>query len=549
MASIQQMFSQLGAMYGQLSLGRKVSFVLFLLIGIGAFSTLIMVAKQPDFRVLLTDLTVEDANTVISNLKENRVPYKLTNGGTTVMVPSANYYDVKMQLAGEGLPQGGMNGFELFDKKSLGMTDFQQSVNYQRALQGELARTIKQLGPVENCRVHLALPKESLFKEDQRRPTASVVVQLNKNARLNEEQIDAVVFLISGSVEGLDPSNVTVIDSKGRVLSKKEREDMAGPVNGAMLDYKRKVENNLEHSIVSLLAKSVGVDKISARVSADIDFRQVTKTEERYDPESQVARSEQSVTEKNDESQSANSGAPGTDANMPDEPTGGQGENSSSTAEKHTETINYEITRVVSQISEPVGEIKKLSIAVMVDGTYKKGDDGQLAYVTRTDEEMNKFALLVKKSIGFSAERGDQLEVVNIPFSADESFQTADLIGDGKREMIFTIVNYSLIGLGLILFFLFALRPLINWLTAEPSYNTAAELAGMLPSGIGALENRLLGGAAAPKALPEADETTLAQQNKMQQLHQRRKSLMESAERDKKAIAAMLKKWLSEDSE
>lgn len=551
MSSFGQMFKQLGQMYTGLSLGRKISFFIFLVIGVTAFVSLVMIAKSPDYRILYNDLAAEDMNEIVSSLQENKFDYKITNAGSAISVSTAQYYDAKMKLAGAGLPQGGATGFEIFDGKTLGMTDFLQSVNYQRALQGELVRTITQLSSVEACRVHLVLPKDKLFKEDQNDPTASVSLKLRKSVRLTEEQVESIVFLISGSVEGLDPSNVTVIDSKGKILSKKRDDDVAGPVNSAMLDYKSKLEKNIEKSVITLLAKSVGADKIAVKVSADVDFRQVSTTKEYYDPESAVPRSERVVNEKTDSSQAESNGGGepgvGINANMPDATaTATDGSQSSSKVSRRTETINYELTREVSQINEPVGEVKLLSVAVMIDGTYDKVD-GKLVYKDREDSEMQKFTSLVKNAIGYNAERGDKLEVLNIPFQADESFANLSGMTNSNKELIYTIANHSMIGIGLLLFVFFVLRPLIKWLTAEPAYESVAELAGILPSGVGDLEERMLLGGSNPNALGNAEEANEEKtDNRMAQLMERREKIMANASKDKKAIAAILRKWMEE---
>lgn len=551
MASIGQFFKQLAQMYADLTLGKKISFLIFLAIGIAAFGMLAVVAKQPDYRMLYSDLAAEDLNEVVSFLKENRIPYKIDNGGRGVAISSADYYDARMQLAGAGLPQGGVTGFEIFDNKTLGMTNFQQSINFQRALQGELARTIQQLSSIESCRVHLVMPKEALFKEDQNQTTASVALKLRKNGRLVEEQVEAIVFLVSGSVEGLDPNYVTVIDSKGKVLSKKRENNIAGPVNSAMLEYKQKVEAGLEHAIVSLLAKSVGADKVAAKVSSKIDFRQISLTKEEFDPETQVARSERMVDESADSNESDSAGAPGTDSNMPDEQEIASGSQNSSNTKKRTETINYEISKVISQINEPVGEIKRLSIAVIIDGTYKKGPDGKKAFVERSKEEMDKFTQLVKTTVGYSSERGDKLEVINIAFNGDQAFDQVLGFPNQKKEMIFTIVNHSLIGVGLLLFAIFVIRPMIKWLTADPAYETVAELAGVLPSGVAELEQQMLrGGDRGKGSLPpgeDLDDEEETQDSRMAKLMKRREKIMSDATKDKAAIASIMKKWLKED--
>jgi len=555
MSSFGQMFKQTGQLYNGLSLGQKISFFIFLIIGVSAFVTLVMVAKQPDYRLYQSNLSAQDMNEVVSFLKENRVEYKITQGGSAISIPSSVYYDTKMAMAGAGLPQGGATGFEIFDGKTLGMTDFQQSVNYQRALQGELARTITQLAGVEACRVHLVLPKETLFKEDQNEPTASVALKLKKSSRLSLEQVDSIVFLVSGSVEGLDPSHISVIDAKGKILSKRRSEDVAGPVNSAMLDYKSKLEMEMEKSIVALLAKSVGTDKVAVEVSADVDFRQVSTTKEYYDPESAVPRSERVVNEKTDSNQAETSGSSdsgvGINANLPDDSGSQEGSQSSSKVSRRTETINYELTREVSQINEPVGEIKGLSIAVMIDGTYEK-KDGKLAYKERSAKEMQKFTSLVKRAIGYNADRGDTLEVLNIPFKADESFSVQAGSINSNKELIFTVLNHSLVGLGLLLFVFFVIRPLVKWLTAEPAYDSIAGLAGMLPSGVVELEEKMLLNTdeQSQNALPPSSKSTneTHEESRMKELMERRDKIMVGARKDKKAIAAILRKWMQEEN-
>lgn len=548
MASFAQAFRQLREMYAQLSLGKKISFFLIFTLLFASFMGLVWWAGQPEFRILYTDLTADDANAVVTHLKENKISYQLSQGGTAISVPADGYYDARMSLANAGLPSGGSIGFELFDRKGLGLSNFQMKVAYLRALQGELSRTIQQLSTVDAVRVHLVMPDKALFEEDQKDTTASVVLKLAANARLNEDQVQGIVFLISSSVEGLKPGNVTIINSKGSVLSK--RTDQASGADIA--DKARKMERELEQRIVSLLARSVGPEKVAAKITVLLDNQQVQKVIEEYDPEAQVVRSEEIVTSENQDSDNTTSAFPGAESNLP-ESSYQEGRNQQSKGQKRQETINYEISRTTSTIMQTAGAIVGLSIAVLIDGTYQEETDEEgtktKKYIPRGDEEMAAFTDLIKKAVGFNKDRGDQIKVANIAFATEGVGEEESLISD-RTGFYIRIMNYVLAVLGLLLFIVFVLRPMVRWLTSEASIEKQLGMSTALLQGatVGELEAQL--GASAGERMigrETGEETKEGLKDKMGKLEQQRANLLDTASRDPQAVTLMVKRWLKEE--
>lgn len=398
---------------------RRWMLVGVVVVSLASFAVLIAVANRTDYRPLFANLNGDDAGEIVRRLKEQKVPYQLAGDGKAILVPADKVYDLRLTLASEGLPQGGGVGYEIFDRKNFGMTEFVQKLNYQRALQGELARTIGQLAGVEQARVHLAIPEKSLFKESEKVPTASVVLRMKANRSLRESEVQGIVHLVSSSIEGMDTEHVTVLDSRGKVLSKGGPTDPSGRMSSAMLEVQRGYERNLEERLQSLLDKVVGSGRSAARVTATFNFKQVEKFEERYDPETTAVRSEQRSEEKLG-STTATAGVPGVQTNLgrtaPAPSTAGGG------GSKNDETLNYEVSRSTARTIEPVGTVEKVSVAVLVDGKYetpaavKEGSSAKAKYLPRTPEELQKIEALIKSAVGFNTERGDQVTVANIPF-------------------------------------------------------------------------------------------------------------------------------------
>jgi len=414
--------------------------------------------QKADYQVLYSNLSEEDAGMIIQKLNEQKIPYKASAGG--IMVPSDRVYELRLQLAGQGLPQGGGVGFELFDKTGFTMTDFVQRLNYRRALQGELSRTIRALSEVEQCRVHLAIPERSLFVKEQERPKASILVKMRPGRRLSQGQVQGIVHLVSSSIEGLDPKDVTVVDSRGEMLTSAV-DDTVG-MTSSQLEYQHNIEKDLENRVVGIIEPVVGKGKVRAKVAAKIDFTKVEKTEERYDPDSQVVRSEQKSSERS--TSGATGGIPGTPSNLPGK-TAQAAPSTTQGSEKKSETINYEISRITSRTINSSGEIKRLSVVVLVDGTYAAAEGSkEKKYTPRTEDELRQFEDMVKKAVGFTADRGDEVRVVNMPF---EVVPQEELPEPRKEIMpvVITIAKYLVPLLLIVLLFLFVVRPLIRVLT------------------------------------------------------------------------------------
>lgn len=427
-------------------------------------------SNTPEYSVLFSGLTQGDAAAITQNLSSNKVPYKLESNGTAIMVPSDKVHELRLSLATAGLPAGGSVGFEIFDKSSFGMTDFVQKINFKRALQGELERTISDFHEIQSCRVHIAIPEKKLFSKEQNNVTASVVVKLKGGRSLKKDQVAGVVHLVASSIEGLKPENVTVVDVDGHVLSGGEQSDDVARLSSTQLEYRTSVERDMEKRISSMIENVVGQGKVVTRVSADVDFRRIERTEKKYDPDSQVARSEQRNESKSTGAQPP-AGVPGVQSNVPEGEGQSQTSGSAAASSQNQETINYEINEVVSHMVEPVGTIKKLSVAVIVDGKYvaKKGDTaGAKEYQPRSDQEVKQLNDLVKTAVGFDANRGDQITVSSAPF--DTSKLTGDIEDaqvESSRQLYMQIIQYLGMAALVIALFVFGMRPLLRWITAS----------------------------------------------------------------------------------
>lgn len=515
--------------YGALSPVRQV---LLLLIVSGALAGVVagfLWSREPDMQVLFSNLTQEDAGAIVAKLREQKVPF-IAEGAGTILVPTDKVHELRLNLAGQSLPQGGGVGFEIFDRTMIGMTDFVQKLNYRRALQGELARTIGQLAEVERARVHLSVPERSLFADHREKPRASVVLTFRRGKTLASGQIQGIAHLVASSVEGLQPQEVTVVDAHGQVLTKPTG-DTVSQQTGAQLDAKQALEKDLETRVQSMLERVVGAGKAVVRVSSVLDLRQVERTEEAYDPNVQVVRSENRQQEKaTSSSASGDGGVAGVGANVPGNAAPSSEGSSSNNSTRTNATVNYEINKTISRVVEPVGTIKRLTAAVMVDGSYevKEGGDKdkkpERKYVPRGDEEMKKLEELVKNAIGYSEERGDQVQVLNVAFDA-----TAVEVGEaGPAEplpnpMIGQYVKYGVFVVLAMLVFLVVIRPLMRMLAESPSGSRQLALpaGSALPATVGQLEASL-----APAQIPSG--------------------LFETARGNPQATAMVVKKWLKE---
>lgn len=492
-------------MFAKFSINQRMIILVALAGSVAGLIALALWTQQPDMQVLFTNLNSEDASSIIDKLKESKTPYDTTGGGATILVPTAQVHDLRLTLAGQGIPKGGGVGYEIFDRTSIGMSEFVQKLNYRRALQGELARTIAQMPEVERARVHLAIPERRLFAAEQERPRASVVVSLRNSQALSKGQVQGVVHLVASSVEGLQARDITVVDGHGHLLSSTAQDETAGLTN-TQLEYQRTIEKDIEGRIQSMLERIVGLNKAEVRVSSLIDFRKVETTEERYDPNGQVVRSEQHGQEKANGVNGLSGGVPGVQSNVPPGTDAEPTQTSSNATQTKNETVNYEISRTVSRIVEPIGSIKKLSVAVLVDGTYEapKAAEGETAgkpagevvkkYIPRSEEDLKRIEDIVKKAMGYSTDRQDQVQVVNVQFGLGPE-EPATATVEAVAETTQPWMPYMRYGVGALLFLLilfFVVRPLIAMLGVSAVEATTAEAtAPALPASVSAVEASL----------------------------------------------------------
>lgn len=458
--------------------GRNLSILLILLLSIVGFGSLIFWNSQPDLQVLFSNLSPDDAGEMVNKLKEKKIPFSLSHSGTTLLVPKDQVYDLRLSFAAEGLPKGGGVGFEVFDRTNFGITDFVQKLNYQRALQGELSRTIRQIKEIEQTRVHIVTPKESLFIGEQKKPTASVFIKTRSGMTLGPPQVEGIVHLVASAVEGLDPGNITVVDTSGKILSKRSDSTLVGQLTTTQLEYQKNSEEGLKKKVQGMLEGVLGPNKVIARVSMDIDFQQVEITEERYEPNT-VLRSEQKnveragvlsgagVTKKEDQTDSKSPKKPGAESPIRTPADQMLLPNANSSERQH-EIRNYEVSKINKHVTNPIGQVKKISAAVVVDGTYKESADekGQKnkQYVPRSQEEMKSLENIVKKAIGYSEERKDQVEVINMPFYGAVPEEDIKEVKGSPWLQEYLLMGYKpVVSLVLaLLFIFFVFRPLLK---------------------------------------------------------------------------------------
>jgi flagellar M-ring protein FliF len=384
---------------------------------IGFFSFLMVQMTTPQMVPLFTDLSVDDSASIIKDLERQAVPYQIKSDGAIIMVSKDRVARLRMKLAESGLPKGGGVGYEIFDKAdSLGATTFVQNINHLRALEGELARTIRSIDRVQAARVHLVLPERPLFSRDKVDASASIVLKVR--GALEPQQVRAVRHLVASAVNGLKPERVSVIDETGKLLADGATPD--NPLNGASSDERKLAyENRLRSEVETIVSSVVGPGHARVQINADFDVNRITQTSDKFDPDGRVLRSsqtreEQSATSDNKEgSVSVGTELPG--GNRPQQPadSGSRGDQS----RKTEEIVNYEISRTTKTEVIEAGRVNRISAAVLVDGVYSKNDKGEVAYQPRPKEELDRIAALVRSAIGFDAKRGDQVEVVNLRFA------------------------------------------------------------------------------------------------------------------------------------
>jgi flagellar M-ring protein FliF len=452
-----------------------------------AISAMFFMATSSNYVPLLTNVPSDQVSTLIAKLNEKNIPFQLRDDGKTIAIPNDLLHSTQMALMSElGSNRMGTIGLEIFDKQDFGMNSYAQKINYQRALQGELMRAINTLTAVKQSKVILALPNKKTFLEEGGQPSASVVVELFPGKELLPEQIRGVRFLVANAVEGMDAERVTVLDGRGKVLTKSS--DGATGGSSDLLDLKAKIEGDLENRIHDILSKVVGAAKVAAKVDATLNHRVVNAVEESVDPEKTAIKSQQSEEESLDGSRTSASGVPGSRANLPGaEDSGSVGFKQD--VKKEIKTTNYEVPKTVRNIREAAGGLERVSVAVVVDGTSttttKEDGTTETKWQPRSPEDIKKYEDLVKNAIGFNAARGDSVRIESIQFQPEDFTESERILTTLERKkLINALLKWALVGFGLALFFFTVVRPFMQWIT--DSFQDSVE--DMLPRTIEELE-------------------------------------------------------------
>ncbi|HDL7822345.1 TPA: flagellar M-ring protein FliF [Yersinia enterocolitica] len=522
---------------------------------------LMLWAKSPDYRVLYSNLNDRDGGDIVTQLTQLNIPYRFADNGGALLIPADKVHETRLRLAQQGLPKGGAVGFELLDQEKFGISQFSEQVNYQRALEGELARTIGTLGPVLNVRVHLAMPKPSLFVREQKSPTASVTLALQPGRALDDGQINAIVYMVSSSVAGLPPANVTVVDQTGRLLT---QSDSAGrDLNAAQLKFTNEVENRFQRRIETILAPMVGSGNVHAQVTAQVDFASREQTDEEYKPNQaanqgavrsqQVSTSEQlggtnvgGVPGALSNQPSATPVAPievpqatpaagaGTAANAANRPATAARQTATSSNSRHDQTTNFEVDRTIRHTQQQAGMVQRLSVAVVVNyGSDKAGKP-----IALSKDQLAQVESLTREAMGFSTVRGDTLNVVNTPFNATDDASGSNLPfwqQPSFFDQLLNIGRYLLILLVAWILWRKLVRPLIA--KKQEADKAAASV------------NNIVQAAQTTETAKQTKEELALRKKNQQRVSAevQAQRIRELADKDPRIVALVIRQWMSND--
>lgn len=469
-AIFSKFFANLSEQWVKASALKKGLAVALLLSVLGGVASLLLLKEADPYEYVFVDLPAEDVQSITTFFKRsNVVDYIADSKG--IKVPSKDVMSLRIKLAQEGLPAHGIVGWEKFDSQEFTRTDFEQRINKQRAIQGELSRTIMMIDGITNAKVHIVSPKQSLFLEDKMEATAAVYLKTRRGAELDKKAIRGIVTLVSRSVEGLKPNNVSLIDGEGKMLTEIESEDPSSKMTKEMMTYKRQIEKQYEENIRGIVGRVVGGDRVEVKVDAIVDFTQESQTISDVDPDRVVVLSRETQGFSLSGSGLNPTGIPGSKSNVPGEQEQTSAAQSSTQNKKDSETVNFEIAKKVSQKTMPVGRIQRLSAAVLVDGKQEYPSDGtRPSFDPRSEAEIKQIEELVRSAIGFDDKRSDIVTVRNMMFQLDP-VQMESIREDKKetREYISTIAISAAIALALVLFFTFIVRPYFRWLSYDPT--------------------------------------------------------------------------------
>jgi flagellar M-ring protein FliF len=521
---------------------------------VGFFGFVILRVTAPQMTPLFTELSLEDSVAIVKDLERQAIPYELRNDGATVLVPKDRVARLRMKLAESGLPKGGGVGYEIFDKSdALGATSFVQNINHLRALEGELARTIRALDRVQGARVHLVLPERPLFSRDKAEASASIVLKVR--GMLEPQQVRAIRHLVASAVNGLRPERVSVVDEAGRLLADGARED--GVPGGVGADERQAAyERRLREQIEAIVSSVVGPGRARVQLTADFDFNRVTQTSEKFDPEGRVLRSSQT----REESSGAADGREGQVSVGNELPGAPQRPNEagsrSEQSRKSEEIVNYEVSRSTRTEVTEGGRVNRISVAVLVDGSYGKNERGEVTYQPRERDEIDRIAALVRSAIGFDQKRGDQVEVVNLRFADVPNLAVPEppqgllsFLQFTKDDVMHWIELLVMSGLGLVVL-LFVVRPLVRRIVApEQSVPPQAAIAAAIAGGD--MQGAIAAGASADdlKAVPNQTAKMIDIAQVQGQVHaQSVQKVGDIADKNPNETVAIIRSWLNEQA-
>ena len=512
---------------------------------LGFFAFVIMRVTTPQMTTLFTDLSIEDSSAVIKDLERQAIPFEIRNDGAVIMVPKDKVTRLRMKLAEGGLPKGGGVGYEIFDKSdALGTTSFVQNINHLRALEGELARTIRAIDRVQAARVHLVLPERPLFARETPEPSASIVVRVR--GTLEPQQIRAIRHLVASAVNGLKPQRVSIVDEAGQLLA----DGASGATDNAIGDERRAgFEKRMRNEIEAIVSSVVGSGRARVQLSADFDYNKITQTSDRFDPEGRVLRSSQSREESS--ATTENNGQVTVGNELPGAQQGANAPAARDQSKKTEETNNYEISRTTKTEVTEAGRVNRISVAVLVDGSYAKNEKGEMVYQDRSKEQLDRIATLVRSAIGFDQKRGDQVEVVNLRFAEGPAVaplpEPAGVFGMfqfTKDDVMYVIELGVMMLLGLVVLFM-VIRPLVKRIITEEAIAVPAGDSSMPALTDGSSQAGPTGQNLVPGINNTAQMIDVAQvqgQVHAQSVHR----VGELADRNPNETVAIVRQWLSE---
>jgi flagellar M-ring protein FliF len=516
---------------------------------IGFFAFVIMRVTTPQLTTLFTDLSVEDSSSIVKELERQAIPFELRNDGTVIMVPKDRVTRLRMKLAEGGMPKGGGVGYEIFDKSdALGTTSFVQNINHLRALEGELARTIRAIDRIQAARVHLVLPERPLFSRETPEPSASIVVRVR--GTLEPQQIRAIRHVVASAVNGLKPQRVSIVDEAGQLLADGATSD----ADNAVGDERRAAfEKRMRKQVEDIVSSVVGQGRARVQLSADFDYNKITQTSDKFDPEGRVLRSSQ--TREESSLSADNSGQVTVNNELPGNQNPDNAARARDQSKKSEETNNYEISRTTKTEVTEAGRVNRISVAVLVDGSYGKNEKGEMVYEDRPKEQLDRIAALVRSAIGFDQKRGDQVEVVNLRFAEAPSVtplnEPTGLLGVlqfTKDDVMYVIELGVMMLLGLVVLFM-VVRPLVKRILASEIVPERSEAA--VPALIDASAQGGSEGAPGQALLPGGGAAHMIDVAQIQgQVHaQAVNRVGELAERNPNETVSIVRQWLTEPAE